>query len=196
VVGRAGGATTNWGRSVRLFQQPEGGGNGGQLAEPRLPYPPVAGNAARFAEGMVATARQVDGVHLDYTTASLEEVDRILGTYHDDALDPDRVAGTVFALGCYAGEVLVRQAGGAWEDTDPQTGTAAPTPGTSEPPPGPPQLSQVLSAVIGVRLPTGTLADPVGQAFRRVADGPGSSVASYCAALLPAGEGSAATGYR
>lgn len=145
------------GEPVRLSEQPAAGSTEGGTAEQRLPYPPVAGNAARFAQGVVATARQVDGVQLDYSVASLEEVDRILGTYHDDGLDAAQVAGTVFAFGCYLGEVLVRHAGGTWQDLDPRAG-------------------QQLGAAIGVRMPDGSVADPVGQAFRRVEDGPGNSL--------------------
>lgn len=150
---------------MRLYEHLAGGAGEGD-AEPKLPYPPVAGNAPRFAEGVVATTRDVDGIHLDYSTGSLDEVERILGTYHDDGLDPDRVAGTVFALGCYIGEVIVRHAGGTWQDLDPAT-------------------SQALNTPIGVQLPDGRIADPVGQAFRRVQDGPASAIPTFAAALLP-----------
>ena len=80
----------------------------------RLKYPPTVENAPRFAADIAASAQQISGVQLDYSVASLKEVDDILEGFRKDKLRSTQIAETLFGFGCYIGEVFVRHAGGAW----------------------------------------------------------------------------------
>jgi hypothetical protein len=79
-----------------------------------LKYDIIPENAPRFAADMVVTAKKYFEATLDYSEDSLEEVERIVGGFHEEGLALDDVAATLFGLGCYVGEVFVRQAGGTW----------------------------------------------------------------------------------
>jgi hypothetical protein len=76
--------------------------------ELRLPHPPTAEWMPQHAASAVNAARHVDGIHLDYSVPSLDEVERILGGFHDDHLASTAVAETIFVFGAYVGEVIVR----------------------------------------------------------------------------------------
>ena len=80
----------------------------------RLRHPPTPEFAASHAQIAVDAARALDHVTLDYTPASLVEVDRILGKFHAERLTVVDIGETVFSFGCYVGEVLVRNNGGRW----------------------------------------------------------------------------------
>lgn len=79
-----------------------------------LQLKPTAQNASRFAEQMVKAARTISKVKLDYLPASLRKVDRIIEDFRDDGVATEQIAETLFSLGCYVGEVFVRNAGGKW----------------------------------------------------------------------------------
>ena len=81
----------------------------------RLQYSPTPANAKALAQLAVDAARKVDSVELDYSPASLKEVDRILGVFHSEKLRADQIGETVFSFGCYVGEVMVRHLGGTWK---------------------------------------------------------------------------------
>jgi Family of unknown function (DUF6278) len=96
-------------------------------------------------------ARDVSGVELDYSVESLALVDDILGGFHDDGVNLDAVAETASGFGAYVGEVIVRNAGGAWSVLPPDhpMGGAWPM----------------------VTLPNGNIVNPVAKAFKRVSNG-------------------------
>ena len=85
------------------------------------------------AADQIATELSGHGYRLDFTLASLAEVDRFL----DDHAAPDapatgtllsdRLGPWMFALGSYCGEVLSREAGGSWSWTGPDDDKAAST---------------------------------------------------------------------
>lgn len=52
------------------------------------------------------------GFSLDFSIASLQRVDELLGSIAD--CGNDLAAGAAYMFGCYVGEVLVRQAGAVW----------------------------------------------------------------------------------
>lgn len=60
------------------------------------------------------SGRSREGVLLDYSVASLEVVDRLLGRFYEAGDDPERMSETLFVFGSYIGEVIVRQAAGSW----------------------------------------------------------------------------------
>ncbi len=81
----------------------------------RLPAPPTAEHAAELVQRAVDAARNVSGIDLDYTPASLSLVDSILEEFREPG--SDAAAETIFVFGCYLGEVLARNAGYEWVDS-------------------------------------------------------------------------------
>jgi hypothetical protein len=118
-------------------------------------------NHAAFA---VAAASSVDGFGLDYDVASLSLVDGILGRFHDEGLGPEQIGETVFSFGAYIGEVMVRSTEASWVAvaSDHPLGGGWPL----------------------VELPDGTLANPVGKAFKRVRHGEGESIPYFYTAFV------------
>jgi hypothetical protein len=111
---------------------------------------------ADHAAVAVAAASEVAGIELDYGVPSLVLVDGILARFHDEGLGPEQVGETVFSLGAYIGEVMIRSAGGSWV-----------TVGADHPLGGGWPL---------VELPGDTLVNPLGKAFKRVENGEGDSI--------------------
>lgn len=117
----------------------------------RLPAPPEPEHAAELAQRVVGAASNISGVVLDYSPASLREVDGILGGFGEPG--SDAVAETIFTFGCYIGEVLVRHGGYRWVRT-------------------PAQLAATLGRLTVYRESTGAHVNPIGKAFKRVDNGP------------------------
>lgn len=115
------------------------------------------------AELAVAAARNVDAIELDYSVTSLEAVDRILARFHDQRLTPDQIGETVFAVGAYVGEVIVRTAKGRWVD--------------------PLEPHPLGGGWPMIELPSGTVVNPVGKAFRRV-ENEGDSIRYFYEVLV------------
>lgn len=124
----------------------------------RLPAPPTSEHAAELAQRAVDAARNVSGVDLDYTPASLSVVDGILEVFREPG--SDAVAETIFVFGCYLGEVLVRNAGYEWVDT-------------------PPEVARYTFPLTVYRASTAAHANPIGKAFKRVDNGNTDSVAYF-----------------
>ncbi|OIV39015.1 hypothetical protein BIV57_02600 [Mangrovactinospora gilvigrisea] len=122
---------------------------------------PTAENATRIAEGMVRHAVVRRRLHLDYTSQSLRLVDRMIEAMRWQGPSVEVIAPTLTALGCYIGEVLVRQGGGAWVDFGPVDW-------------------QRFRQPMGVRMPDGQLWNPVGKAFKRFENGPTDSLVDFC----------------
>ena len=83
----------------------------------RLRYPASPENARDHAAIAVRAAREDWDSDLDYTRGSLEELDAQIDSLREEGLDGEEAAETLFVFGCYLGEVLVRQLGGAWVAT-------------------------------------------------------------------------------
>lgn len=80
----------------------------------RLKYPPTPEYAAKHAEVAVDAVKRIEGVTLDYSPASLGEIDKIIQDFHKQGLSDDKIGETVFVFGCYAGEVFVRNRKAVW----------------------------------------------------------------------------------
>ncbi|MBU8820423.1 hypothetical protein KL864_31595 [Mycolicibacterium goodii] len=124
----------------------------------RLPAPPDPEHAAELAQRAVDAARNVSGVELDYSPASLSLVDGILEEFREPG--SDAVAETIFVFGCYVGEVLVRNAGYEWVNT-------------------PPEAARYTFPLTIYRASTAGHANPIGKAFKRVDNGGTDSVAYF-----------------
>lgn len=122
----------------------------------RLQFPPTPEYAAKHAQLAVEAARNVDCITLDYTPQSLREIDRIVNGFHSAGLGVDHVGETVFAFGCYVGEVLVRREQGVWKMP---ADTALPA-GTFD-----------ANSMMVVELPSGTVWNPLGKTFKLLENG-------------------------
>lgn len=124
----------------------------------RLPKSPIPENAEAYAELAVSAARNIDKVDLDYSPESLRIVDRILGRFHRDRVPPDKIGATLFAFGCYVGEVFVRHFGGEWRNEE-ET-----------------EMRGLAGSFIVLQLPNQTVCNPIGKVFKRVQDGEAESL--------------------
>jgi hypothetical protein len=112
-----------------------------------LKYAPEPKNMPRFAAEIIDAAKEISGVTLDYSVASLAVVDAILAEMHADGVTTEQVGETVFGFGAYVGEVFVRHAAGKWA-VDPRFG-----------------------GIPVVMLPGDSVCNPIGKSFKRVDQG-------------------------
>ena len=82
-----------------------------------LRYPANPENAADHARIAVALARDDYDAELDLSPGSLELVDALIDSLREEGRDGEEAAEALFVFGCYLGEVMVRQLGGAWVAT-------------------------------------------------------------------------------
>ncbi|MFJ3303359.1 hypothetical protein ACIPSA_09585 [Streptomyces sp. NPDC086549] len=108
--------------------------------------PHAAAKPVRWAADAVATMREGARLRLDYSARSLWRVDRMIEDIRNEGAPYAALQNVLRGLGAYAGEVIVRQAGGEWWAT-----------GRDH----------------WIRTPDGTLWDPIEEA-RRCYDGHGS----------------------
>lgn len=126
----------------------------------RLSHPADPTHAPDLATHAVEVLQAVVQHQLTYDLADLPVVDAFVGTLGKRAGGVDKAAELIFELGCFVGEVMVRRAGGDWEELDAAT-------------------SQTFGATMGVRLPNGTLCNPIGKVFRRARGESDDSLADF-----------------
>ena len=129
------------------------------------PPPFTIRDARALGMGAVKMVKDAEKVDLDFSPASLEKIDDIVLRMRDENTP---VAGAVvqvlLVLGCYVGEVLVRNTGGLWVD------------------PGPDE--QRLGVTFpGVRMRNGAFFNPIGKVFRLMENGSQDSVAFFYAVV-------------
>jgi hypothetical protein len=83
----------------------------------QLRYPASPENAGDHARIAIGLAREQYDSDLDLSPGSLEKVDTWIDSLREEGLDGEGAAETLFVLGCYLGEVMVRHLGGAWVAT-------------------------------------------------------------------------------
>ncbi|HET9380850.1 MAG TPA: hypothetical protein VFP69_08470 [Streptomyces sp.] len=76
--------------------------------------PSAASRPVRWAADTVAAMREGARLRLDYTAQSLWSVDRVIDGIRREEPPPDAVQLVLRGFGAYAGEVIIRQAGGEW----------------------------------------------------------------------------------
>ena len=91
-------------------------------------------------------------------------MDRQIEGLREQGLDGEDVAELLFVLGCYLGEVMVRELGGQWTST-----ARSPLQGISPWP-------------MVVVLPSGATWDPIGKAYKRLELGDTEYLPAYFAA--------------
>lgn len=131
----------------------------------RLARPPTAISAPRFAEDVTAWVRARFKLELDYSVASLATVDALLARMRAENVPlDDKVGETLWCLGCYVGEVFVRNANAEWKDAE---------------------LPEVARATNTVWLACGEAwVNPIGKVVRRVALGEGEDLPSFYSAYV------------
>lgn len=137
----------------------------------RLRYPATPENARDHAEIAVALARDEYDTVLDYSPSSLEALDTEIDSLREDGIDGEGAAETLFVFGCYLGEVLVRNLGGAWVAT-----ARSPLRGVSPWP-------------MVVALPDGSAWDAIGKAYKRLELGDSEYLPSFFAAAASGANG-------
>jgi predicted DCC family thiol-disulfide oxidoreductase YuxK len=125
-----------------------------------LKYDIIPENAPRFAADMVAT--------LDYSVESLEQVDQIIGGFHDEGVAVEEVEATVFGFGCYVGEVFVRHAGAKWLA------------------PSPEDIDEFYGVPLIVELNESTTANPIGKVIKRLENGDEDNLPYFYRAMMNA----------
>lgn len=129
------------------------------------PDPQVAEVAAAYALDAVDLASRNFGVALDWSEASVRQVEYMLGRLHDEmaSAQPTEKEVWLFAkvFGSYVGEVLRRHHGGEW--------------GT---------ISMGGQSFPGLRQTSGALCWPWGKAHDRLVNGPEDNVWHYYSVLV------------
>jgi hypothetical protein len=117
----------------------------------------MRGLTAAFVARVTARNR----LPLDYSVASLRVVDFLIDGLRKGGADRERARETLFGLGAYVGEVLVRRAGAVWVDFDPQE-------------------RAYFGQPVGVRMPDGRVWNPLGKVHNRFdAGGPEESLHTF-----------------
>ncbi|MFD4634300.1 hypothetical protein ACFVYR_17875 [Streptomyces sp. NPDC058284] len=103
-----------------------------------------AGDMRGQAREFVARATARNRLPLDFSVASLRVVDFLIEGLRKGGRDGGEIAGTLFGLGAYVGEVLVRRAGAVWIDFDAGQ-------------------REFFGQTVGVRMPDGRVWNPLGK---------------------------------
>ena len=116
--------------------------------------------APQIAQGAVALVQRKFGFKLDYDPPSLIVVDALVDKIKETGATEHQASGLLLGLGCYVGEVFVRNARGSWRDTAQMA------------------MKKTVAYPIVIALPGAVGCDPLGAVFRRFASGPPEGVAS------------------
>ncbi|WP_415952530.1 hypothetical protein [Streptomyces sp. KLOTTS4A1] len=100
------------------------------------------------ARGFVAHVRRRNRLPLDFSVASLRVADFMVEGLRKGGAEAPRPDGVLYGLGAYVGEVLVRQAGGAWVEVE----------GAER---------ELFGQDVGVRMPDGRVWNPLGKVVNR-----------------------------
>ncbi|MFE5814700.1 hypothetical protein [Streptomyces sp. NPDC056479] len=113
--------------------------------------------AAEFVARVTARNR----LPLDYSVASLRVVDFLIDGLRKGGTGREQVRDTLFGLGAYVGEVLVRRAGAVWVDFDADQ-------------------RDYFGQAVGVRMPDGRVWNPLGKVRNRFElGGPAESLQTF-----------------
>lgn len=120
---------------------------------------PSPRTAPQFAARAVDMVQQKFGFSLPYNPPSLIVVDALVDKIKETGASEQQASGVLFGLGCYVGEVFVRNAGASWRATA-EMG-----------------MSHVCGFPVVLSLRSGEGCNPVGKVFARFREGEKHSVA-------------------
>ena len=122
---------------------------------------PCADELRAYTAAFVSRVTARNRLPLDYSERSLRVVDFLIDGLRKGGADRERARGTLFGLGAYVGEVLVRRAGAAWVDFDADQ-------------------RAYFGQPVGVRMPDGRVWNPLGKVDNRFElGGPGESLRTF-----------------
>lgn len=121
---------------------------------------PRAEEMRRQAAGFVARVTAGNRLPLDYSVDSLRLVDSVVDGLRRGGAGRDEAAPTLFRLGAYVGEVLVRRAGAVWVDLDEEQ-------------------RLLFGQPVGVRMPDGRVWNPLGKVVNRFERGEEESLRTF-----------------
>ncbi len=132
----------------------------------RLDIAPTRATAAAYAADTVQLMQEIHQVRMDGSVASLKHIDAVLQGWRKHGLKVDRMSKSLYALACYAGEVVLREAPGQWGeplDDDPE---------------------DFDDLFLSVYLDDDRQWNPIALCIRAMQEGPGVSVLRSAATLL------------
>ncbi|WKX11986.1 hypothetical protein [Streptomyces sp. NL15-2K] len=122
---------------------------------------PCAVEMRPYATAFVTRLTTRNRLPLDYSVASLRVVDFLIDGLRKGGGERERVRETLFGLGAYVGEVLVRRAGAVWLDFDAEQ-------------------RAYFGQPVGVRMPDGRAWNPLGKVHNRFdTGGPEESLRTF-----------------
>lgn len=140
----------------------------------RLDIAPTRATAAVHAEDAVRLMREIHHVQMDGSVASLKHIDRVIRGWHGNGLRAERMSKSLYAVACYAGQAMLREAKGQWAeplDDDP---------------------ADFDGLFLSIHLDDGREWNPIALCIRALEDGGATSVLRSATALL--GDATAAQG--
>lgn len=118
-------------------------------------------NAAKFSDSFVNAAKNITGQVLDYSPDSLAILESIIDSFRSDGAPSDRISDTLFSMGCYLGEVFVRNGCGTWV------------------PSGNTPLKDFCSVALIVRTGLSSLCNPIDKVAKRFENGAEESLTFF-----------------
>jgi hypothetical protein len=118
-------------------------------------------NGLNFAEQFRSTVKANENIDLDFSVETLKFTDNFLQRFRDEGLSVNDFAETIFVAGCYVGQVMVHN-GGEWikqEDAGLPNG--------------------VTMMPIVIKLPNGTITNPIAKSFKRFYNGNVDNIPYY-----------------
>jgi hypothetical protein len=125
-----------------------------------LQYPPTPEFASAHAEIAITAVQKLDGLTLDFSPASLGVIDRIIQQFRNEGLTTSDIAETLFAFGCYSGDVFVCNLDAVW----------------LEPSDALPDDVAGKFPFMVVKMPNGRVWSPITKAFSVFKNGPSESL--------------------
>jgi hypothetical protein len=125
-------------------------------------FAPIPENGEKFSNKFREAVKDNEKTELDYSVDNVKFVDNFLQKFRNEGLTVNDFAETIFVAGSYVGQIMVEQNGGLWikrEDANLPEG--------------------VSMMPIIIRLPNGTVTDPIGKAFKRFYNGDVDSLAHF-----------------
>ena len=117
--------------------------------------------APKLSEIAVVALRKLNGDHLDYSPESLRIIDRLFLKFRSEGYTPESMNKFMFVVGCYTGEVIVRNNPGSIWDMPTENEIA------------------IGFTSIGVRSKNGTFSNPIDKVYKLMQSGEEDSLMSF-----------------
>ena len=137
-----------------------------------LKYDIIPENAPLFAADIAAIVEEHEDVTLDYSEKSLETIDRIIGGFHDEGVNVEDIAATMFGFGCYVGEVFVRNSGAQWRAATEH------------------EIENMYGVPLILELGENGTVNPIGKVIKRVENGDEDNLSYFYRVFTRSGDGS------